>query len=48
VTIPALAQGPEHDQVVASIHLQRVVTEEAEEEEGVAPAVEPGAVEGGE
>lgn len=48
VTIPALAQGPEHDQVVASIHLQRVVTEEVEEEEGVAPAVEPGAAEGGE
>jgi len=48
VTIPVLAQGPEHDQVVASIHLQRVVTEEAEEEEGVAPAAEPGADEGGE
>jgi large subunit ribosomal protein L25 len=49
VTIPALAQGPEHDQVVASIHLQRVVTEDVEEEEGVvAPAAEPGAVEGGE
>lgn len=48
VTIPALAQGPEHDQVVASIHLQRVVTEEVEEEEGVAPAIEPGAAEGGE
>jgi large subunit ribosomal protein L25 len=50
VTIPVLAQGPEHDQVVASIHLQRVVTEEAEEEEEgiVAPAVEPSADEGGE
>lgn len=49
VTIPALAQGPEHDQVVASIHLQRVATDEAEEEEEVAaPTAEPGVAEGGE
>jgi large subunit ribosomal protein L25 len=50
VTIPALAQGPEHDQVVASIHLQRVVAEDVEEEaeEIVAPAAEPGVAEGGE
>jgi len=42
VVIPALAQGEEQDQVVASIHLQRAVEEEHEEAEageaGEAPA----------
>ncbi len=50
VTIPALAQGEEHDQVVASIHLIRAAVEETEEgEEGAVggePAGEP--TEGGE
>lgn len=45
VSIPVLAQGPEQDQVVVSIHLQRVATEEGEEED---LAGEGGAVEGGE
>jgi len=44
VVIPALAQGEEQDQVVASIHLQRAVEEEHEEAEageaGEAPAGE--------
>jgi len=34
VAIPALAQDGEHDQVVASIHLQKAVIEEDELEEG--------------
>jgi large subunit ribosomal protein L25 len=44
VVIPALAQGEDQDQVVASIHLQRAVEEEHEEAEageaGEAPAGE--------
>ena len=41
VTMPALAQGPEHDSVVCSVHLQRGGEEhaaEGEEGEGEAPA----------
>jgi len=34
VAIPALAQGEEYDQVVASIHLQKLVIEDEEGEEG--------------
>jgi len=41
VVIPALAQGEDQDQVVASIHLQHVAAEEEEEGEEVAPGEVP-------
>ena len=41
VVIPALAQGEDQDQVVASIHLQHVAIEEEEEGAEVAPGEVP-------
>ena len=46
VEVPALAQGPEHDQPVISIQMSRVteVEEAAEDEEGLDLPLAPGAV----
>ena len=45
VEVPALAQGPEHDQPVISIQMSRVteVEEAAEDEEGLDLPLAPGA-----
>ena len=41
VTIPELAQGPEHDQPVVSVHIVRAAPIEEEEGEEVAPGAVP-------